>query len=271
MDFLVSEADNPTIVTESLQDETYPGLTVFEMTDIQKEAVNQARERINHLSPITSEDEEEEEEEGEEEEEKEEEEPKVELLPVPPIPPPVQETIPTPHILSKIPEDKIIEELKIEVSQLRKKVAISVNMKSLMNRLEGLEDLSLQMEVIINYAKRRFNIIVSLEDFEALTSDQIKAMYTKTRESEKSDKFELIYKTVFDFGVSSLEQILNRYFFKVDNLAQYLLYDDVSYELTDIKGMVENTVIGKYVDHTSPLLRVLSHVAIQVARAKLNV
>lgn len=271
MDFLVSEADPHAIVTESLNDETYPGLSVFEMTDVQKEAVSQARERIHHLSPITS----------EEEESSSESESETEIIeaPKPPTPPqieivhppPIQETMPTPDIRSKVPEDAIIEELKIEVNQLRKKVAISANMKSLMNRLEGVEDLTQQMEVIKNYSRRRFNIIVSNDDFEALTSDQIKAMYTRTRESEKSDKFELIYKTVFDFGVSSLEQVLNKYFFRVENLSQYLLYDDISYELTDIKGMVENTVIGQYVDHTSPLLRILSHVVIQVARAKLTV
>ena len=71
MDFLVSEADIPTIVTESLDDELYPGLTVYEMTDAQKEAVIDAREKMTHLSPIMSDDESESEPETESEREEE--------------------------------------------------------------------------------------------------------------------------------------------------------------------------------------------------------
>lgn len=280
MDFLVTEGpqiDVP-LVTESLNEETYPGLQVYEMTDAQREAVRIARaEHLNktHLSPITSEDDEEETEESESEVEDDIESiPESKVIPVSAAPPsePRHEitTLPTPNIFSKINDNSILEELKLEVSQLRKKVALSVNMKSLINKLDGVEDLTGQMEVIRSYSKRKFNIIIQLEDFEALTSDQVYSIYKKTRESEKSDKFELIYKTAFEFGVSTLERLLNKYVFKIEKLSEYLIYEDVSLELNDMKSLIESTVVGKYVDHTSPLVKVISHIIIQVTRAKLN-
>ena len=289
MDFLVSEPERSSLTTESVDDETYPGLTIYEMTDAQKQAVEVAKsvtKLTHHLSPVQSDDEEEEEsDESEEEEESEDE--SISHLPddekiaepvtvvqtvIQPITQPaVQETMPTPNIFAKLPDEKMVEELRQEVTQLRKKVAITVNMKSFMSRLNGTEDVSFQLEVIKSYSRRRFNIIITDDDFNALTQEQITAMYKKTRESEKSDKFELIYKTIFDFAVSSLEQILNKFFFKVNNLHEYLLYDDVSCELVDMKTAVEDTIVGKYVDHTSPIIRILSYTAIQVARAKLKV
>jgi hypothetical protein len=309
MDFLVSEMDKDMLATDSLGDETYPGLRVYEMTEAQAEAVKEVVDR--HLSPIMSDEQSYVETDNEEEIISDTEltqssliennlpvintvipqhqvlhyeqnqllhhESQSKQLPIkhheqihnishPPL-----STLPTPNIFSKISEDKYVEELREEVSLLRKKVALSVNMKTLMSRLNGLEDLSFQTEVIKNYSKRKFQLILTNEDFDALVPEQIQSIYKKTRESEKSDKFELIYKTAFDFGVTILEQLLNKYCFQVTHLSEYLLYEDISNELNDFKQNIETTMLGKYVDHTSPIVRIISYIGIQVTRAKLKV
>ena len=314
---MVSEIDKEPLATESLNDETYPGLTIFEMTQAQRDAVDSAIKNY-HLSPIVSEEEVDEDDDkysdisSEDEsipETTERADKKVSevntiieqprISPVTVIPETNYNTynnsyssysslatkndkldnqhistiatLPTPNIFSKITDERLVEELKEEVTQLRKKVAMSANMKSFIARLNGTEDVSYQVEIIKSYSKRRFNIIISTEDFDALPQDQITAMYKKTRESEKSDKFELIYKTIFDFSVSSIEHMLNKYFFKVEHLSDYLVYDDISHELIDMKQSVESTVIGRYVDNTSPIIRIISYLAIQITRAKLKV
>jgi hypothetical protein len=165
----------------------------------------------------------------------------------------------------------VFEELKEEVTKLRKKVALSFNMKSLMNKLDGGQDTTFYIEVIKKYSKRRFNIEISNDDFDALTQEQVINLYKKTRESEKSDKFELIYKTVFDFGINCLNKFLNDYIMKVEDLNNYILYEDICDDLIDIKSMFENTIVGSYVGNTSPIIRIVSHIFIQVTRAKLKV
>lgn len=257
MDFLVSQVTNDTLITEALDDETYPGLKVYEMTEAQRDAVNEVI-NTKHLSPIISE------EPSEDEastivtpiEEK-------SVMPAP--------TLPTPNVFAKIPAEKFVEELTEEVSQLRRKVAMTANMKSLMAKLNGLEDINTRIELIKSYSERKFNIVLTTNDFESLTPDQIQSIYKKTRDSEKSDRFELIYKTAFDFGVRSLETILNKYCFKVNRLSDYILYEDISSELNDLKYNLEETVVGKYVDHTSPVMRIISYLVIQITRSKLNV
>lgn len=254
MDFLVTEAEQDTIPTEAIHDETYPGLKVYEMTRIQEEAVDEALE-MNHLSPIMS---------GEETDESDDE-PQSQPPHIP------LTTLPTPNIHSEIPHEKCMEELKEEVFELRKRVALTANMKTVLAKLNGTEDQMFQIEFVKNYSRRKFNIILTDNDFDSLTSDQIAGMYKKTRESEKVDKFEVIYKTAFDFIVSSLETILNRYCFEVSNLNQYLVYEDISNEIQEFKTSIENTAVGKYIDNTSPITRVLTYLVIQVGRAKLRV
>ena len=255
MDFLVTEAEQDTIPTEAIHDETYPGLKVYEMTRIQEEAVGEALE-MNHLSPIIS---------GEETDETDDE--VIDELPHhAPLP-----TLPTPNIHSEIPHEKCMEELKEEVLELRKRVALTANMKTVLAKLNGTEDQMFQVEFVKNYSRRKFNIILTDNDFDSLTTDQIAGMYKKTRESEKVDKFEVIYKTAFDFIVSSLETVLNRYCFEVSNLNQYLVYEDISNEIQEFKSSIESTAVGKYIDNTSPFTRVLTYLVIQVGRAKLRV
>jgi hypothetical protein len=178
------------------------------------------------------------------------------------------ETFVTPNILSYVHHDTVLEDLQNEVLSLRKQVATSVNMQMFLNRLEGKEDVSVQMDYVRNYAKKKFNIIITHDDFSSMTQDRVIAMYNKTRELEKSDKFEVIYKTAFDFCISNLETILNTYVFSITGLNDYLIYDDISTELIDVKRQFEKSIVGKYVDNTSPYIRIISYIGIQILRAK---
>lgn len=178
------------------------------------------------------------------------------------------ETFVTPNILSCVNNDIVLEDLQNEVQSLRKQVATSVNMQMFLNRLEGKEDLSVQMDYVRNYAKKKFNIIITYDDFSSMTQDRVIAMYNKTRELEKSDKFEVIYKTAFDFCITNLETLLNTYVFSITGLNDYLIYDDISTELIDVKRQFEKSIVGKYVDNTSPYIRIISYIGIQILRAK---
>lgn len=330
MDFLVTDQNN-SLVTESINDDNYPGLDHYDMTEIQKQAVMKAMEDTNnkqHLSPIASEYEDEEDDDEEDYDDGDDDiddtqqpesnnttsvnyqgvdnnsshstvplsnnntqsstqsaAPSYSAVPSysvntnsntnnMPLATNVISTIQTmatPDIHSKISDNHILEDMKKELATLRKKVAMTANMQSLISKLDGAKDTNVKMDFIQSYARRKFKIQISKEDFECMTDDEINCLYNKSMDSERSDRYDLIYKTIFDFGVSSLETILNKYVFKVDHLSDFLLYEDISHELTDIKKTVERSAFGSYADSTSPIFRIITYGIIQVTRAKFQI
>jgi len=156
-----------------------------------------------------------------------------------------------------------------ELSDLRKKVAMSTNMKSFINKLSGVEDMQFEMKFIADYSRKKFQIFISSDDFSCLSREEISDLYKKTKDASKSDKFSLVYRFMFDIGVAQLEKLLNTYVFSISNLKQTLVYDDIALEIEELFHDVQEKTIGKYVDQTSPLLRIAIYFISQIIKAKM--
>ena len=86
----------------------------------------------------------------------------------------------TPNMFSNIPRDQVIDEMNEELFDLRKKVSMSINMKSFINKLGKNEDIDYEIRFISEYSKKKFQIYILPDDFLSLTRDEILELYNKT-------------------------------------------------------------------------------------------
>jgi len=175
----------------------------------------------------------------------------------------------TPGLFSNLPRDQVIAEMNQELLDLRKRVAMSNNMKSFLSKLGGNDDIEHEIRFIIDYAKRKFQIDISTDDFTSLKKDEILELYRKSKEASKTDKFALLYRFVFDVSVSQIEKLLNSYIFTVKDLKNVLIYEDISIEIEELFHKFEEKTVGKYIDHSSPIIRILIYFVSQIVKSKL--